>query len=151
MAAYLQSRLILGAKCSEDTEAEIRKTTTTKTAPAITFMLFEVSVGHKVVNCCMSGGRVDPITKEPEFTLIGLASMEALTRTFPSATNLIFQEVKRGPTPFEEKIRQSVLNAPEGSLICFVGDMSNELNGFSKAFNPTGEPIFLNDFKDMAS
>jgi hypothetical protein len=78
--------------------------------------------------------------------LIGLATLEALTRTFPNASALIYQEIKRGKTPLQEKIKAAILAAPDDALICFVGDMAKELDGLSKEFNPTGKPILLNDF-----
>ncbi len=149
MTAHIQSRLMLGATCSPETEAEIRKTSDAHKHTAVTFMLFKASVGHKTINCCMSGGRLDPDTKQPEFTLIGLASVEALMRTFPKASALIYQELKRGKTPLQEKIKAAILAAPEDAIICFVGDMAKELDGLSKEFNPTGEPILLNGFAEF--
>lgn len=149
MTAQIQSRVMLGATCSPETEAEVRKATKSEKHSAVTFMLFKASVGHKTINCCMSGGRLDPKTNQPEFTLIGLATMEALALTFPDATAMIYQEIKRGKTPLQEKIKAAILAAPEGALICFVGDMAKELDGLSKEFNPTGEPIFLNDFAGL--
>jgi hypothetical protein len=146
--AYLQSRVILGAKCTPETEAKLRATSDAKAYDAVTFMLFEAHLGHKVVNCCMSGGVLDPVTREPSFTLVGLASVEALQIYAKDAKNLVFQEIKKGPTPLQEKIKATLLAVPDDTIVCFVGDMAGELDGFSKEFNPTGEPILINDFAE---
>lgn len=147
-AAHIQSKIILGASCSPETEAELRKNGKTRKLQVITFPLFQVSVGHKTVNCCMSGGVIDPVTRQPSFTLVGLGAFEALSNYSVGAKNVIFQEVKRGKTPLQEKIKATILAAPDDSIICFVGDMAGELDGMSLEFNPTGEPILVGKFAE---
>ncbi len=149
MTAHIQSRMIIGAQCNPDTLEKIIENQPRMKGSQVTFCVFETSVGHKVVHTCWSGGKVDHETGEPSFTLPGLAAMEALCNLPFPQTVLIFAETKLGKTPLQEKIKQIILDAPEGARICFVGDLAKELDGqMGKAFNLSGEPIFLDGFNE---
>lgn len=139
--AEISSRMFIGAQASPDTMAKLSMGMEEK---IISFCVFETHVGHKKVHCCWSGGRLNR-DGTPELTAVGQAALEALCRLpnlEPSV--MIFAEVKLGVTPLQWKVKRIILDAPEGAFICFVGDLANELDGhMGKAFNLTGEPIFL--------
>lgn len=145
--AEIQSRMILGARPSPETLAEITAQLKPN-ADVVGFCVFETKVGHKTVYCCWSGGGLDKEGK-PELTLVGRAAFEALCSlpdAMPDAnpTCMIFAEVKIGITPLQWKVKKIILDAPVGAYICFVGDLAKELDGhMGRAFNLTGEPIFL--------
>jgi hypothetical protein len=128
----LSSRFIHGTKPEASTLSEIQEATGVPTDRQIALMVFETTFKTKKIYCCLSGGVVE--NGEPKLTLIGRAALEALINLpLGDQTTLIFQELKAGPTPVREKIRAAVMRAPEGSKICFIGDMQGELDGV--AFN----------------
>jgi len=106
--------------------------------------LYKAIVGTKEVFCCWAGGTINRETNEPMLTLVGAASVESLAALPGEPYDLVIQEVRKGKRPIQDKIIESILAAPEGARICFVGDLAGELDGeMSKAFNLCGEPIIL--------
>jgi len=78
--------------------------------------------------------------------MVGRGATEALTSLPGKTTALIFAELKLGPTPLQEKVKQVILDAPEGSRICFLGDLAGSLDGkMGPAFNLAGKPLMLDD------
>lgn len=104
-------------------------------------MVFETSFKDKKIYTCWSGSLIE--NGEPKLTLIGLAALEALVN-LPLGSNqqLVFQELKIGPTPLREKVRATVMKASPGMKICFIGDMQGELDGHMfKVFGVTNKPM----------
>lgn len=99
------------------------------------FMVFETVFKAKTVYCCWSGGAL--VDGELQLTLIGRASMEALVNLpFGSEDEIRFQELRLGHTPLRDKVRATIMAAPDGAKICFFGDMQGELDGhMAKALN----------------
>lgn len=147
---HIVSSLIIGPKCSPATEAIIRGLAPEKSKDSeIGFTVFKTTVTDtesgvtRSILCCWSGGRVTP-DKQPELTAVGHGAVEALVRIPPTFDGLIFAELRMGQTPLQQKVIDRILNAPPNTRICFVGDLSGELDGqMSLAFNITGEPIEL--------
>lgn len=131
----LSSKLIHGTKPEVSTIDEIQRVMGLPADRQIALMVFETSFKDKKVYCCLSGGAIE--NGEPRLTLIGKAALEALINLpMGDETSLILQELKVGPTPIREKVRAAVMRAPEGSKLCFIGDMQGELDGVAfKALN----------------
>ena len=137
----LSSKLIRGAKPEASTIAEMQKTMGIPTDRQIALMVFETSFKDKKIYTCLSGGAIE--NGEPRLTLIGRAALEALVNLpMGDSSTVIFQEVKAGPTPVRDKMRAAIMRAPEGSKLCFIGDMQGELDGVAfKALNAVHDVI----------
>lgn len=137
----LSSRLIEGTKPEASTLLELQQAAGLPPDRQIALLVFETRFRDKTVYCCLSGGEIEDGT--PKLTLVGKAALEALVN-LPRGdqTTLIFQELKTGPTPIREKVRAAIMRAPEGSKICFIGDMQGELDGSAfHALNPQREIV----------
>ncbi len=108
---------------------------------AVELMVFEVSYGGGKYYCCWSGGELRD--GAPYLTLVGRAAMEALSNLpLGDSAILVMQELKLGPTPLRDKIRQTLERHPANSKICFLGDMQGELDGHMyEAFNVVPERV----------
>lgn len=147
-AAEILSHLIIGPRANPETEAAIQKQQRTDQEPG--FCVFKTYVGHKWVYCCWAGGKLERNGDKcsPLVTLIGQGATEALENLPGQGSALIFAEVRLGKTPLQDKVKQVILDAPDGARICFIGDLAGELDGkMSLAFNITGHPIMLEDLK----
>lgn len=147
-AAEILSHLIIGPRASEETEAAIRKNQ--KVFQEIGFCVFKTYVGHKWVYCCWAGGKLEmrDAKASPLVSLIGQGAIEALSNLPGEASALIFAEIRLGKTPIQDKVKQAILDAPDGARICFIGDLAGELDGkMSLAFNITGHPIMLGELE----
>ena|SRR5690625_3498054 len=131
----LSSKLIHGTKPEASTIAELQQVMGLPPDRKIALMVFETSFKDKKIYCCLSGGDIEG--GEPHLTLVGKAALEALVNLpMGDDTSLIFQELKVGPTPIRDKMRAAIMRAPEGSKLCFIGDMQGELDGVAfKALN----------------
>jgi hypothetical protein len=141
VGAQLTTRLILGVTISAETAARVRALSKRGTdAGAMNFCVFQCTIGRKVVYCCWSGGRFAPTG--PLLTTIGAASLEALENLALPAGDLIMQEVRLGPTPLQVKVIETLLAAPPGARVCFLGDLEGELDGqMGRAFNLHLSPL----------
>lgn len=138
------SRLILVATPSERTAYELRESQGLPPDAVVNPCVFEVKVAGNYRYCCWAGGDLvegKDGELEPVLTKVGLAAYEALTRLpFLSTRKLIFQQVKRGPTPIQQKIVETFLmSSGSRAAICFVGDLAKELDGeMFKSMNMKG-------------
>lgn len=125
----ISSRMVVGSKPDIGTLIELYETMEVTPGKPIGFMVFETQYNGKTVHCCLSGGEL-MADGEPRFTLIGLGALESLIN-LPTGKKgpLIFQEVKIGRTPVKEKMFETFKRAPDGSKICFIGDLQGELDG----------------------
>lgn len=137
----ISTKLIEGNKPEAQTLLELQQSM--GIAPHISIMMcvFEVTLQDKKVYACWSGGLVQD--GQPMLNLVGRAALEALIN-LPLGTNdnLIFQELKIGVTPLDEKVKHIISQAPAGSKICFLGDLQGELDGhIAQAFNVINETV----------
>ncbi|HYX39665.1 MAG TPA: hypothetical protein VE954_41740 [Oligoflexus sp.] len=112
----------------------------------LSLSLFEIRCHGKTFYCCWSGGYVKP-DGEAFCTEVGAASLVAL-RDLPLGKNdqLFVRELKMGRMPLQEKVTNFLKECPDGSRICFLGDIQKELDGeMFAAFNVTSAI----DFKDL--
>lgn len=124
----LSSKLIHGTKPEASTIGEIQRVLGLSADRKLALMVFETSFKDKKIYCCLSGGSID--NGEPRLTPIGKAALEALINLpMGDNTSLVFQELKVGPTPVRDEVRAAVMRAPEGSKLCFIGDMQGGLDG----------------------
>lgn len=131
----IKSTQIIGSKPEAETIRKIQEQGNIPIGVPINLMIFEVDFDKKKFYCCWSGGEFRD--NQPHCTLIGQAAMEALANLpMGDQTSFIFQELKLGQTPLKEKIKATLKKAPPNAKICFIGDMSGDLDGhMHSAFN----------------
>lgn len=145
----LTSSLIVGALPTAETARKMRAQMGLQDDDAqINPMVLEVQIGGRNRYCCWSGGEVPrapdggpPDWTQTKLTLAGQAAMEALTALpFLTRKALVFQEVKLGPTPLQQKVVEAFeRTADVDAAIVFVGDLAGELDGkMTPAFNLCG-------------
>lgn len=141
----LVSTFILGARPRPETEALIRSQRNLTDDVEINLCVFEVIADGRVRYCCWSGGEMHRDNKGmPHLTPTGEAALEALT-LLPCLQDadgkfdktLVFHELRLGKTPLKDKVLGGFrLTADASAVICFVGDLVEELNGhMHEAFN----------------
>lgn len=137
----LASKMIEGTKPEPATLAELQQQMGIPKETSINLMVLETSFKDKKVYVCWSGGAIED--GQPKLTLVGRAALEALINLpLGDSSKLVFQELKMGPTPLKDKVRSAIMRADPGMKICFIGDMSGELDGhMHKAFNLTSGTV----------
>jgi hypothetical protein len=159
--ATIVSRMILGARFDPELVELLRKTHGLPKDVQINMNVFETTVarGERTarVLCCWSGGKVEKegwqSAGDIALTLAGRAAISALSMlpacmdAHPVAKGrLVLRELRLGKTPLRDKVIDAILDAQPGDRIAFVGDLAGELDGkMSLAFNPSGEPITVED------
>lgn len=126
--ALIKSYLIDNIESSLKCDLNIKKENDLPIGLKLRYMVFKTFIDDKPIFCCMSGGRF--IDGEPHLTPVGEAALLALCNITSSSKDVIvFQEVKLGRTPLKIKVKKALKKVPRNSVICFVGDMTNELDG----------------------
>lgn len=139
--ATISTRFIQGSKPRPATLRRLMAEFALPDDVAVELMVFEVRYGGCKYYCCWSGGELRD--GAPHLTLVGRAAMEALTNLpLGDQAILVMQELKLGPTPLRDKIRQTLERHPANTKICFLGDMQGELDRhLFEAFNVLPERV----------
>lgn len=139
----IESKLIIGSTASDEANERVKghiRDSGQGTDGTPHYMVFETRVDGKVYYCCHSGGKVED--GEIMLTDVGQAALESmmsLPLNEKATKTLVFQELRIGKTPLLEKVIAAFKRVPEGSSICFFGDLSKELDAhMGKTFNVTG-------------
>ena len=67
---------------------------------------------------------------EVMLTQVGQAALESLTSLHVGKNEIfVMLELKLGLTPLRDKVKDTLRKLASGSLICFFGDMADELDG----------------------
>lgn len=126
--AIIKSYLLDNVESSLKCDLNLKKTNNLPMEAKLRYMVFKTFIDDKPVFCCLSGGKM--INGEPHLTPVGEAALHALCNiTSASKDLIIFQEVTIGKTPLKMKIKKHLKKVPRNSVICFFGDMTNELDG----------------------
>lgn len=133
------SKLVLGTAPTPKTARKLRRQGRLPTEAVPTSCVFEVTVAWRTRYCCWAGGRRAAADgAPPDLTLAGQAAVESLLHlpfVAPGST-LLFAELCLGPTPLQDKIVTVFECTNDDVLICFFGDLANELDGhMTIAFN----------------
>lgn len=135
----IKSKLISGVVGNEVRNQKFRNEIGLAYEQQLSYMVFETKVDDAIYYCCWSGGVIE--NGEPKLTEIGRAALEVLS-ALPVGNDdaLYFQQLKIGATPLKKKVIRMLKEKPRGSKVCFVGDMSGELDGqMHLAFNLKGQ------------
>lgn len=138
----ISSKLIKHAQPEVSTLDEIRSQLSLSDKHIISFMVFETTIGNKVVYCCLAGGVME--NGEPKLTLTGQACVESLINLpqTDSSPVMIFP-LAISETPLIRKITAAFECSIDGSKLCFLVDDQSELDGLViQALNVSnvGEP-----------
>jgi hypothetical protein len=139
----LKSQIITGAKPDPETIAMVQDKMGIDKDVSMEFMVFSVQCDGKTVYCCWSTGKIED--NETYFSLIGKASLEALINLpLGSRAPLVIRELKLCSQPLESSILNTIRAVEPGSKICFLGDMTGELDGYMfDAFNVQDETLSI--------
>lgn len=126
--AIIKSYLLENVESSLENDLEIRKLNKLPMDVKLRFLVLKTFIDDKPIYCCLAGGQM--VNGEPHLTPLGEAALAALCN-IPSSNKrvLIFQEVKLGQTPLKIKVKKWLKKVPRNGVICFVGDMTKELDG----------------------
>jgi hypothetical protein len=148
----LTTKIIVGATPPPSTSTWLRASHGLASDVEPLLQVFEVHIDNTVRYCCWSGGVIvedpagigDPV---PSLTMIGQAACEAMMRLphlyGPNGECLVammFQGLHIGKKSLREKVMEAFRkSADDDAVICFVGDLKEELNGhMPQAFNLIG-------------
>ncbi len=133
-----KSQLITGVTASEVTNQRFKKQIGLSSQQQPMYVVLRVKLDGKTYYCCWSGGCVED--GDVKLTEVGQAALETLA-ALPVGSNetLVMQQLKLGPTPLQQKVKNSLRKLPSGAKVCFFGDMAGELDGhMHQAFNVVG-------------
>jgi len=126
--AIIKSYLLENVESSLQCDLKIKKLNKFPMDVKLRYLVLKTFIDDKPIFCCLAGGKM--INGEPHLTPLGEATLAALCNiTSSSKEVLIFQEVKIGQTPLKIKVKKWLKKVPRNSVICFVGDMTKELDG----------------------
>lgn len=149
----IRSRIIIGARCTTATDKTLRMSTAdVSAATQLNLPVFEVQVDNQIRYCCWSGGTMQDDSGQdlatPRLTHVGQAALEALAMLpfVDPQGSLVIKELRIELTQLKSKVLRTFRQTAETrELICFVGDMSGELDGLMPmAFN-VESPVNLAD------
>ncbi len=90
--------------------------------------LLKTTVNDNFYYVGMAGGTVDVENDDANLTEIGHYVLTALITLNTGTENVVLQEIK-GTSDIRKKVINYLLKHPSGTKVCFVGDMSGELDG----------------------
>ncbi len=136
--SVIKSKLISGIIGNELRNQKFRKEMGLNYNQKLTYMVMETKVDGVIYYCCWSGGTIEG--EDVKLTEVGRAALETLMALPVGNENSIyFQQVKIGKTSLKKKVINMLKEKPKGAKVCFVGDMSGELDGHMfPAFNVKG-------------
>lgn len=133
---------ILDCKPSKATAEHFRKVHGLAEDQELIFIVFRVKFNEKTFYCSWSGGEL--FQDNVAFTMVGRAAFECLANLPVGNKDMIFQELKIGPTPLLEKVTALFEKVPDQSRICFIGDMAHALDGhIGTIFDLNNPPLFI--------
>lgn len=94
----------------------------------IKVFLLKTTVNDNFYYVGMAGGTVEVENDDANLTEIGRYVLMALITLNTGTENVVLQEIK-GTSDIRKKVINYLLKHPSGTKVCFVGDMSGELDG----------------------
>lgn len=138
----IEAAPILDCKPNKETAEHFRKVHGLAEDQELIFIVFRAKFNEKTFYCSWSGGEL--LQDDVAFTMIGKAAFECLVNLPVGNKDMIFQELKIGPTPLLVKVTALFEKLPDQSRICFIGDMAQALDGkIGTIFNLKNPPVFI--------
>lgn len=90
------------------------------------YHVYHIQYEGKNIYCCLSGGVIE--NNEIQFTAVGLAAFEAMTN-IQTETEAVYyaEQISQDEGELSDQIEQVFQKVPDGSRVCFVGDITGEM------------------------